>query len=393
MSNLAIDGFLLNAMGETPPYSIALLQSDGRTPAAPSSRIIDPSGIGGEFDEVGVYWPSGIVVGGTTMVYATGLDGSSVERLGLWTSTDRATWTRHGVVMSASGDEGEIGMANVVHDPDDPGAPFKMWYSTKYVSGRSTEIRYATSTNGITWTRAGTCYVQQHADEAVAVLVDYVCFDQVIGEWRMFLSGVESVSPTVVNAVEARCATPGGTFVRRGTVMAPEGVVRTVQSVPELGRRWIALDSLTGVEPGRMFVLGTADGTLGQRTIVTAVNAGQKTALLGDSIRISSTGLELRSVARARISPSFFYRDSAGVGRGLFTGFGAFENGLCEFIFPVVETETGFDIDLQIDPPAKPFDTGNFRSFENISPLRSGVAAGPITIPRASLVPCICSCG
>lgn len=318
------------------------------------------------------------------MVYATGLDANSVERLGLWTSTDRLSWTRHGVVMQAQGDEGEIGMSHVVHDPDDATYPFKMWYATKYVDGRSTDIRYATSSNGTSWTRRGTCYVKQHTDENVAILLDCVCYDDALGLWRMFMTGIESLNPTRVNAVEARCATPGGAYTRRGTVMQPQGVTRILQSSPAPGARWVALDSLTGVEPGGMFVLGTTDGVRAQRVVVEEVNANQKTAKLGESIAVSGGGLQMRSVTLNRISPSFFYRDENGVGRGLFTSFGAFDNGLCEYIFPVVETESGFALDLRLNPPCRPYGPGNSRSFENVTPLRSGLKAGPIAIPWPS---------
>lgn len=376
-----IDGFLLNAMGDIPPYNIALLEGDCRTPASPIARIIDPSGVSGDFDEVAVYWPSGIVVDGLTMVYATGLDVSSVERLGLWTSSDRVIWTRHGVVMEGQGDEGEIGMSHVVHDPADGSAPFKMWYSTKYADGRATEIRYATSSEGYNWTRVGVCYAKQHADEAVAILVDYVCFDDAIGQWRMFMSGVESLSPVRINPVEARCGTAGGTFTRRVTLMEPAGVTRSLQSSPAAGARWIALDDLTDVAPGAVFVLGTVDGAKAQRAVVESINTSQKTAKLGDSITVPAPALQMRSLMLTRISPSFYYRDSAGVGRGLFTGFGAFDAGLCEYVFPVIETETGFEVDLRLSPPCRPFGPGNSRSFENVSPLRSGCKAGPIDIP------------
>lgn len=382
-----VDGYLLNAHGGTGTYNVVLLEDDCRTPATPLARIIDASGIGGSFDEVGVYWASGVVVAGTTMVYATCLDANGVERLGLWTSTDRITWTRQGAVMQGTGDEGEIGMTHVVHDPDDAAAPFKMWYSTKYVDGRSTEIRYATSLNGTSWARVGTCYVKQHTDENVAILVDYVCYDDVLGLWRMFMTGFESISPARSNGIEARSATPGGTFTRRGTIIEPQGVTRTVKTVPQPGARWVELDSLTGVAPGAMFVLGTVDGNYGQRVVVEEVNASQNTVRLNDSITVPVAGLQMRSVPLTRISPSFYYRDENGVGRGLFNGFGQFENGVCEYVFPVVETETGFAVDLRQNPPCRPFGPGNYRSYENVSPLRSGVKAGPITIPWPAPAP------
>jgi hypothetical protein len=286
--------------------------------------------------------------------------------------------------MQGQGDEGEIGMTHVAHDPADATAPFKMWYGTKYVDGRSTEVRYATSLNGTNWTRVGTCYAKQHADENIAIICDYVCYDDTLGLWRMFMSGVESLVPTRINAIEARCATPGGTYTRRGTIMEPQGVTRTLQSAPAAGARWVALDSQTGVDPGAMFVLGSVDGVRGQRVVVEQINSSQTTAKLNDSITVPGAGLEMRSVPLTRISPSFYYRDEAGVGRGLFTGFGQFDNGICEYVFPVIETETGFAVDLRQNPPCRPFGPGNYRSYENVSPLRSGCKAGPVVIPWPS---------
>jgi hypothetical protein len=207
-SPLAAHGdYVLNGAGIGRVHSIYRVDDLGRP--ADHARIIGPSGEG--FDALHVYWPSAIRVGQAIYVYATGHDKAGNLGLGLWISNDGVMFHRFGQVLAAEDDEGQIGMSHVVHDPDDAVAPFKLWYGSRYLSppGRATEVRYATSTNGKNWIRAGTALTAAEADAPGGLQVDYVCKDDDI--WRL-LYGAAYDQPLKFRADEAVASTAGGAY-------------------------------------------------------------------------------------------------------------------------------------------------------------------------------------
>src|SRR5205823_4722165 len=133
------------------PPTLLPLTPDGANPVLrpTASAVLDGDGV----DD-----PALAKVGSTyDMWYSgTGEDGSG-PALFLATSTDGATWTRanggNPVLQGTSGafDQNGVYGADVVYDPADATAPFRMWYSGR--SGVFGGIGYATSTNGISWSK------------------------------------------------------------------------------------------------------------------------------------------------------------------------------------------------------------------------------------------------
>lgn len=125
-------------------------------------------GSGGAFDAVGVQHPSLLVANGTASIFYAGTDSNATSQVGLAqtrlfdsgigyaTSANRISWTRQNsslpvLTPGASGkfDDLRIEDAAVVKD----GSIYRMWYTGSSTVDSHTRIGYATSSDGITWSR------------------------------------------------------------------------------------------------------------------------------------------------------------------------------------------------------------------------------------------------
>lgn len=114
-------------------------------------------GTAGTWDAAGVASPMVIKDGVTYKMWFTGRDASDVGRIGYAASTDGITWTKSGanpVLNIGTGWEAlTVGSPAVILDS----GTYKMWYSGKSGLGiiGDLKIGYATSPDGITWTKNG----------------------------------------------------------------------------------------------------------------------------------------------------------------------------------------------------------------------------------------------
>ena len=108
--------------------------------------------IGGSGEDQRVFGPCVIHEGNTYKMWYTG-NGGDVNRIFYATSPDGINWTKHGIVLEPGDDgidSGGLSYPKVIKD----GGIYKMWYTagndTRY--GR---VFYATSTDGTNWTKHG----------------------------------------------------------------------------------------------------------------------------------------------------------------------------------------------------------------------------------------------
>jgi len=123
--------------------------SDGITWTRYVNNPVLDVGPPGSWDDLQVGDPSVVFDGSVYRMWYHGNDGGNV-RIGLATSTDGVTWTKHvgNPVLSASGWEGWwVLEPEVLFD----GSTYQMWY-TGY-DGTYCKIGYATSADGISWTK------------------------------------------------------------------------------------------------------------------------------------------------------------------------------------------------------------------------------------------------
>jgi uncharacterized repeat protein (TIGR01451 family) len=111
-------------------------------------------GAGGSWDDDDVWSPAVLKEGGTYKMWYTGDDGSSPTQIGLATSTNGMNWTKEAAnpVLSPgqSWEVEGVRAGSVIYD----GGLYKMWY-TGYDSGWVGRIGYATSPDGVAWTKHG----------------------------------------------------------------------------------------------------------------------------------------------------------------------------------------------------------------------------------------------
>lgn len=97
-----------------------------------------------------VFDPCVIKDGSTYKMWYTRVDGSN-WRIYYAYSSDGMNWTVHGAVLAPAADETRVGGPSVIKDD----STYKMWYCSRDAT-TWTRIRYATSTDGINWTVQGT---------------------------------------------------------------------------------------------------------------------------------------------------------------------------------------------------------------------------------------------
>ena len=111
-------------------------------------------GTGGSWDDEGVVLPSVIFESDIFKMWYHGDDGSAT-RIGYATSPDGVTWTKSGsnpvlsLGSSGSWDDAAILEPTVLFD----GSIYHMWYQG--FGGSNRRIGYATSPDGVTWTKSG----------------------------------------------------------------------------------------------------------------------------------------------------------------------------------------------------------------------------------------------
>ncbi|MCP4668467.1 MAG: hypothetical protein GY849_19150, partial [Deltaproteobacteria bacterium] len=122
-----------------------------------SNPVLTPSGAGWDSTNVGYCWV--IKDGATYKMWYSGsdntIDPEEDSQIGYATSSDGVTWVKHGSnpVLPKGGandwDGDTVQWPSVIKD----GGTYKMWYAAWNDAQGTDAIGYATSTDGITWTK------------------------------------------------------------------------------------------------------------------------------------------------------------------------------------------------------------------------------------------------
>lgn len=177
----------------------------------PTNPVIEP-GAAGSWDEAGVLALGMYFDGVTFYMWYSGFDAEGNDCIGYATSADGIDWTKHSsnpllcAGEAGSWDEVGVGSPSVIVG----GVFFHMWFDATGADN-STGIGYATSVDGITWTKQGTGPVLAPGNagewDAGAVLNPMVIAEE--GGFRMWYAGWD------------------GTNTRIGTATSQDGVVWT----------------------------------------------------------------------------------------------------------------------------------------------------------------------
>ena len=187
------------------PAVFRATSTDGKvwTRPVPNDPVLE--GTPGAFDENGVYGPDVLYQPADSAapykMYYSGR-GRVFGGIGYATSTDGVTWTKHSEAGTpvAVLDHGEAGSADAfgAGDPSvmQDGPTWKMWYTGDDSNKR--RIAYATSTDGISWSKGGG--VISPEDAGVSANLEFGAFAPTVWKdgatYRMLLAGRKVVSGT-----------------------------------------------------------------------------------------------------------------------------------------------------------------------------------------------------
>src|SRR5262245_6390969 len=173
--------------------------------------------------------PSVAKVGPTyVMWYSGSSDDGRKAAIFMATSSDGTTWARANggapvLQGSASAfDDSGVYAPDVVYDPGDVMTPYRMWYSGR--AGPFGAIGYATSLDGVTWTKLGSPGVPRPVlEHGVAGSADsFSAADPSVlkdgSTWKMWYTGDDSSKKRIAYAT----STDGVAWSKGGKVIAPE---------------------------------------------------------------------------------------------------------------------------------------------------------------------------
>jgi len=185
------------------------ISSDGITWEKSPANPVFNLGLGGSWDSLHVAYPTVTKDGATYKMWYSGHDGYR-WKTGYATSTDGVTWTRHAanpvLTIGTTGDpdSSHASLPTVlIEGPTD----YKMWYSGH--NGTYWSICYATSTDGVSWTKQGRVMDKQGTGfEQSHVYIPTVLKDG--STYKMWYTGHDGTHTTIGYATSANATIWGG---------------------------------------------------------------------------------------------------------------------------------------------------------------------------------------
>lgn len=177
--------------------------------------LVLPLGPSGSWDDLQVSNPSVLVQGAGYAMWYNGCSYATGCQIGYATSADGLAWTKLGPVLvpSLPAEGAQVQYPNVLKVGDQ----FWMWYNG--FDGSTFRILAATSPDGTTWTKLGVVLGPGPAgsDDQYAPLIPHVI--AVGGVFRMYYTGFAAPQPSITKILLAT-SPDGVTWTRVGTVLS-----------------------------------------------------------------------------------------------------------------------------------------------------------------------------
>jgi predicted GH43/DUF377 family glycosyl hydrolase len=200
--------------------SIVYLTSSNATTWNGSDAVpVLPPGNPGSWDANGVSYPTVIKEDATHYkMWYTGVDASSIGRVGYATSFDGTNWTKSGsyvldVGSAGSWDSAYVGQTSVIK----VGANYQIWYRGASATGGA--IGYATSSNGLNWSKHDPAITGGSGGWDATPYHPEVIFDGT--GYHMWYSGSSDQAPEI-GQVGYATSSDGAHWTRKGLVL-PQG--------------------------------------------------------------------------------------------------------------------------------------------------------------------------
>lgn len=346
--------YVLNSLGEGNSYYVQTADEDG--------LINSPNGVPRPTHASNMAWPSAVIDGSTTVMFASLAIGSKWDRIARLTRTVTG-WHYTGDVLVANASEPHgIGPAWVGIRPDQA-ERYVMVYGVRTASGPAQALHLATSTDGIQWVRRG-AIIAATSEAPGGIAISYVCQDD-DGRLIATFLGLDASRANAVGMI-ATAATWGGPWTAPQTVIRPFVWSSTMQ-----GRKGSAL---LAVPVGSSFPIGhplivPSTGEL----IVPKKQSGKWLWAQWPLLNDYSSQTQVKTVTSNKVDPSYIKRTSSGWVAHV-TAFGATAD-LAEYVVearagavtgPWTWTSTGFRF--------SPFYPLGVKSTENPQPIARDVS-------------------
>lgn len=190
-------GVLYQAESAAGATTFGLATATAAAPLSWNRRASAVLAAGGSWDAADIAHPSVVRVGATWRCYYAG-SSAGVWSIGYATSNDLVTWSKQSQVLTASVSASSTFEAGGISDPvvtyEASGTPvFRMWYTAKDSAGVE-RICYATSSDGVSWTRHGLTICPSedpYSFDEIGVRAGGAAYDASSSAWQVFYTGVD----------------------------------------------------------------------------------------------------------------------------------------------------------------------------------------------------------
>ena len=358
----ATDIFYVNTKGTGGHYSISRFVDGVSNPVQP---VVSPD----QDSTRDLAWPWAVRRAGTTHLYVSYYDRNQKRWGGvrLYRAPEGTTnFSDVGPVLRPTGDETAITPSHTGYHDD----RWHMFYSAVLGGRLAAEIRYATSQDGLSWSKHGVVLSSGASYDAAGVAVDYVCQDSA-GNWRLYYTALPSVH--AASAAIGIAAKPDGPYSKQ-KIMTADGLYTTLKYSASVGIGFVTVN-----DPGKVRIGGTyilSDGTT-QASVQPVRVIGKEGSIvyLDDSLqREYSAGARLDSTARHKISPSYVREGPDGHWSGVWTGFITDLRLAMEYTFNVTDDGMWRQDYSKRGLPLEPTHVQQLYSTENPEPVRTDMS-------------------
>lgn len=301
--------WVLNNRGPGTNYRIHRFEDDGH----PADFAPLPLPVGATHNA----WASAIETGSQRVIYASSFRGSQWATIDRWVE-DGTSWTHTGTVFTADGSEPYgIGPSWIGYDA----GTWVMYYLVRGAAGPGPEIRYATSPDGISWTRRGTVITAQGGHSVDGLSLGTACR----ASDGTIVVGYHGYSQGATRGVALMATAPdlAGPFSPPVVMMEPDGWSSVMTGVG--GTAHFTVSSGVTVPLGIPLITG-----LGEIIVADAqhgVDVFTRWPLVSSHANTSVT-----SMAARKVEPSYLEEHPDGTWTGFFTLYGAVDSPLNEYV-------------------------------------------------------------
>jgi hypothetical protein len=348
----------LNARGTSNQYAIVRFAGKHASPPRP---VVAPKARGEH-----VAWPSAVNHNGKVVLFASEFRDGGWWQIVRWESSDGIAFVRVGPVMTANASERYgIGPAQVYYDPTlEPS--FGMFFLIRGMDGPGKQVAFASSADGLIWTRQAVVLTSSAAEEDSGLSVSYACLAS-DGRWALFYQAYPRQDSGV--AMLARSDSPDRVFEQKKVLLRPSWSSAEIVSAHESTDFALVTDAAS-IEVGVPHVLVSASGWIGE--LVTVTEVFDERVWFDRRLVNSYPGGALVSILSAKVDISYAQELEAGW-KGIATAYGPIPAQFSEYTVSVVSAN-GLEDGWSVAPHGVAFLPSfaeGYLSSENPSPLAS----------------------